>query len=380
MAKQSAEEADRAKSEFLASMSHELRTPLHAISGFAELLNMSGDALPRERRNRYTENIMQASEHLKIIINDVLDMARLESGHLHLHLETLDCLEIMTEASRTLEIFARTKGIVFTVDTSTNLPFVTADHTRLIQILLNLGSNAIKYNITGGWVQLSAIPIDGVVRFIVRDTGPGIAAAHRDQIFEPFNRLGAELTQVEGAGIGLALSRRLVQAMNGTIGFESTEGQGSKFWIGLPVSDEATATIPDLSTPSPATTSDARNTVLYIEDKILNVELMRGVIENAGHLRFFDAQTVKDGISIARAVKPDIIITDIHLPDGNGFDALQGLRDDPSTIHIPVVALTADAMPTNMGNMKRAGFDYILTKPFKIDELLDILRLRLNAA
>ena len=210
--------------------------------------------------------------------------------------------------------------------------------------------------------------------------GQEIAAAHRDQIFEPFNRLGAELTQVEGAGIGLALSRRLVQAMNGTIGFESTEGQGSKFWIGLPVSDEATATIPDLSTPSPATTSDARNTVLYIEDKILNVELMRGVIENAGHLQFFDAQTVKDGISIARAVKPDIIITDIHLPDGNGFDALQGLRDDPSTIHIPVVALTADAMPTNMGNMKRAGFDYILTKPFKIDELLDILRLRLNAA
>jgi CheY-like chemotaxis protein len=168
--------------------------------------------------------------------------------------------------------------------------------------------------------------------------------------------------------------------MNGTIGFESTEGQGSKFWISLPVSEEATVTRPDLSTPSPATTSDSRNAVLYIEDKILNVELMRGVIENAGHLRFFDAQTVKDGISIARAVKPDLIITDIHLPDGNGFDALQALRDDPSTIHIPVVALTADAMPTNMGNMNRAGFDYILTKPFKVADLMDILRLRLNAA
>jgi two-component system sensor histidine kinase/response regulator len=380
VAKQAAEEASRAKSEFLASMSHELRTPLTALSGFAQLLNVSGDELSRERRIRYMENIMQASEHLENIINDVLDMARLEAGQLNLNCQTLDCLEIMTEASRTLELAASEKGILFTADTSANLPSIVADRTRLVQVLLNLGSNAIKYNIKNGWVQLSAVPIEGMVRFIVRDTGPGIPAERHDEVFQPFNRLGAELTEIEGTGIGLAICRRLAHAMNGRIGFESSEGRGSRFWVDLPVANEAAATtVHVLPTPS-AVKPGSRHTVLYVEDKIRSIELMRGIMENAETIRFIDAQTVGDGLAIARSVKPDLVITDIHLPDGKGFDLLRSLRDDPSTAKIPIVALTADAMSANMASMKLAGFDHILTKPFRISELNEILRVWLDAA
>jgi signal transduction histidine kinase/CheY-like chemotaxis protein len=378
-AKQIADRASRAKSEFLASMSHELRTPLHAISGFAQLLGRSGDTLAPEKRIRYTENIMEASTQLGKIIDDVLDMASFESGHVNVNCEVLDCLEVMAEVSRTLEVSARKKGILFTVDTSANLPSIVADRGRLIQVLLNLGSNAIKYNCEGGWVLLTALPYDDVVRFIVRDTGKGIPAERQREIFEPFNRLGVELTQEQGSGIGLTISRRLVQAMDGKIGFESFVGQGSKFWVELPMANEIAAKMarrPSLF----ATAADTRCKILYIEDKIPNVELMRAIIEDLSHTRFIDAQTVEEGLKIARSLMPDLVITDIHLPDGKGFDVLKGLRNDDRTSHIPVVALTADAMPSNMHNMELAGFHHILTKPLKIPDLMEILRATLKAA
>jgi signal transduction histidine kinase/ActR/RegA family two-component response regulator len=378
-AKQIADRASRAKSEFLASMSHELRTPLNAISGFAQLLGRSGDTLSPEKRIRYTENIMEASTQLGKIIDDVLDMASFESGHVNVNCEVLDCLEVMAEVSRTLEVSARKRGILFTVDTSANLPSIVADRGRLIQVLLNLGSNAIKYNCEGGWVLLTALPYDDVVRFIVRDTGKGIPVERQREIFEPFNRLGVELTQEEGSGIGLTISRRLVQAMDGKIGFESFVGQGSKFWVELPVANETAAKmarVPSLF----ATAADTRCKILYIEDKIPNVELMRAIIEDLSHTRFIDAQTVEEGLKIARSLKPDLVITDIHLPDGKGFDVLRALRNDDRTSHIPVVALTADAMPSNMHNMELAGFHHVLTKPLKIPDLMEILRATLKAA
>jgi two-component system, sensor histidine kinase and response regulator len=378
-AKQIAERTSRAKSEFLASMSHELRTPLNAISGFAQLLGRAGDTLAPEKRIRYTENIMEASTQLGKIIDDVLDMASFESGHVNVNCQVLDCLEVMAEVSRTLEVSARKRGILFTVDTSANLPSIVADRGRLIQVLLNLGSNAIKYNVEGGWVLLTALPYDDVVRFIVRDTGKGIPAERQREIFEPFNRLGVELTQQEGRGIGLTISRRLVQAMDGKIGFESFVGQGSKFWVELPMANETAAKmarVPSLF----ATAADTRCKILYIEDKIPNVELMRAIIEDLSHTRFIDAQTVEEGLKIARSLKPDLVITDIHLPDGKGFDVLRGLRNDDRTSHIPVVALTADAMPSNMHNMELAGFHHVLTKPLKIPDLMEILRAALKAA
>ena len=379
LAKQIADRTSRAKSEFLASMSHELRTPLNAISGFAQLLGRSADALDREKRIRYAQSIVEASTRLEKIIDDVLDMARFETGHVNVNCEVLDCLEVMTEVSRTLEVSARKTGVLFSVDVSANLPAIVADRGRLIQVLLNLGSNAIKYNAEGGSVLLTAFPCDDVVRFIVRDTGRGIPAERHREIFEPFNRLGVELAQKEGIGIGLTISRRLVQAMDGKIGFESSVGQGSKFWVELPVAGAIAAKMaraPSLFAPA----ADTRCKILYIEDKIPNVELMRAIIENLSNTRFVDAQTVEEGLRIARSLRPDLVITDIHLPDGKGFDVLRGLRKDDRTSQIPVVALTADAMPSNMHNMELAGFDHILTKPLKMPDLMKILRATLKAA
>jgi signal transduction histidine kinase/CheY-like chemotaxis protein len=377
--KQAAEQASRAKSEFLASMSHELRTPLNAISGFAQLLNQSGINLSPERRAAFTESIIQGAEQLGRIIDDMLDMARIEAGHFTVTCEVLDCLEVMTEAFRTLDALAKARGILFTADTSGNLPHIIADRGRLIQILLNLGSNAIKYNSDGGWAQLSAVPHDATVRFIIRDTGPGIPAERHGEVFEPFNRLGAEFTRVEGTGIGLAISRRLAQAMNGTIGFESAIGQGSKFWVELPVAKETAARSVEATSLAAAAT-DPRSKILCIEDKTPNVELMRAVIEDLSNTKLIDVQTVEEGLKIARILRPDLVITDIHLPDGKGFDVLRGLRSDPGTSHIPVIALTADAMPSNVHNMALAGFDHILTKPLKIPDLMKILHATLKAA
>jgi signal transduction histidine kinase/ActR/RegA family two-component response regulator len=378
-AKQIADRTSRAKSEFLASMSHELRTPLHAISGFAQLLCQTDDTLAREKRLRYTENIMESSVQLRKIIDDVLDMASFESGQVSVNCEVLDGLEVMTEVSRSLDVSARKRGIIFTVDTSGNLPSILADRGRLIQVLLNLGSNAIKYNVEAGWVLLTALPLQGVVRFIVRDTGNGIPTERHGEVFQPFNRLGVELTQEEGTGIGLTISRQLIQAMNGRIGFESTVGEGSKFWVELPIADETAAKkapVPSLF----ATATDARCKILYIEDKLPNVELMRAIIEDLSDTRFVDAQTVQEGLKIALSLRPHLVITDIHLPDGKGFDVLRRLREDDRTAHIPVVALTADAMSSNMHSMGLAGFDHILTKPLKIPDLMKILHATLKAA
>jgi signal transduction histidine kinase/CheY-like chemotaxis protein len=382
-----AETANQAKSRFLASMSHEIRTPLNAISGFAQLLCRGGDTLERDRQIRYSQNILEASEQLKNIIDDVLDLARIETGRVDLECEALDCRSIVTEAYRMLEVSARQRGIALAADMPADLPMVMADRGRLLQVLLNFGSNAIKYNVLHGAVVLSAAVRGGVLRLAVRDTGKGIAPEDRAAVFEPFNRLGAEKGSESGTGIGLSISRQLVHAMKGEIDFESVPGRGSTFWVDLPIADVGTVTQTAaaaaeaaVATTCTAIVDNADLKILYIEDRIANVELMRSVVEGMSNVRCVDAQTVHDGVGLAPTLKPDLVITDIHLPDGTGFDVLERLRHDPQTAHIPVIALTADAMPTNLADMQRRGFDHILTKPLKVPDLVNAVRTTLKAA
>jgi hypothetical protein len=296
-----------------------------------------------------------------------------EAGKVELDCRALDCLELMAEVHRTIEVEAQRREILFTCDTSGNLPPVFGDGKRLTQVLLNLASNAVKYNSDGGWVVFTAMPRDGKVRFLMRDTGRGIPPERHAGVFEPFDRLGAEKGIEEGTGLGLAISRRLVHAMKGEIGFESEPGVGSTFWVDIPVATDDIATRSAAPTALLDAVGDSTLTILYIEDRKTNIELMRGIVDGMENICCVDAQTVEAGVAMAMTLSFDIVITDIHLPDGTGFDVLQRLRADPRTKHLPVIALTADAMPINMANMARHGFDHILTKPFRIPELMEII-------
>jgi len=379
-----AEKANLAKSDFLSSMSHELRTPLSAILGFAQLME-SGSPSPTTSQKRSIDQILKAGWYLLELINEILDLALIESGKLPLSLEPISLTEVMLECQAMIEPQAQKSGIRMTFPQFDCPYFVKADRTRVKQVLINLLSNAIKYNKAGGTVVVDCIASTPErVRICVKDTGEGLTPDKLTQLFQPFNRLGKEAGIEEGTGIGLMVSKRLVELMRGEIGVESTVGKGSVFWIELNLTAEpqpaAAAAEPTVLAEAQVHADGRLRTLLYVEDNPANLMLVEDLIARRPDIRLLSAADGNRGIEIARASRPDVILMDINLPGISGIQALKILRADPATAHIPVVALSANAIPRDIERGLEAGFFRYLTKPIKVNEFLDMLDVTLKFA
>jgi PAS domain S-box-containing protein len=377
-AKGVAEDATKAKSLFLTSMSHELRTPMNGILGFADLLSAEVFGPLNEKQREFCGYIKTSGEHLLSLMEDVLELSKVEAGKVSIEVEPTDVGTVIAAVTATLEPTAKKNGI--TVENEAKkvaLPMVLADITRLNQCLINLGSNAIKYNRVGGHVRFCAEKIgSSKLRLYVRDTGHGIAEGNKSDIFMPFNRLGAERSNVEGTGIGLTLTKKLVEAMGGEIDFSSELGVGSSFWIDLPIS------LSSESTKDVAMTSDGRADipqidrkicVLYVEDNEQNVVLMRNYLSLLKNVELVIANDGRQGLEAAIAQKPDLIILDINLPEMSGAEVLMELRAKPAFDATPIVALTANAMKDGSQRALSAGFDSYLTKPARLNDIMNLL-------
>ena len=379
-----AEKANLAKSDFLSGMSHELRSPLNAILGFAQLINSdSPPPTPSQRAN--IDQILHAGWYLLQLINEILDLAQIESGKLALSLEPISLAEVMVECRAMIEPQGQKRGIKMTFPEFDTPYFVRADRTRLKQVLINLLSNAIKYNQPGGTVVVDcAQSTPERVRVSVKDTGAGLPPDMLVQLFQPFNRLGRERSTEEGTGIGLVMSKRVVELMGGVIGVESTVGAGSVFWFELN-STAAPRVAVDRAEPAAIAPAQVQQgaplrTLLYVEDNPANLKLVEQLIARRPDMRLLSALNGNLGIELARANRPAVILMDINLPGISGIEALQILRADPATAHIPVVALSANAMPRDIEKGLRAGFFRYLTKPIKVDQFMDTLNVALEFA
>src|SRR5580698_254751 len=383
-AKAAAEKANLAKSDFLSSMSHELRSPLNAILGFAQLIT-SDSPPPTASQTASIDQILHGGWYLLELINEILDLAQIESGKVAMSLEPTSLGEVMLECQAMIEPQGQKRGIGMTFPHFDAPCFVDADRTRLKQVIINLLSNAIKYNRPNGTVMVDCIRIARErVRISIRDTGAGLPPAMVAQLFQSFNRLGRETSAEEGTGIGLVMSKRLVEMMGGEIGVESTVGSGSVFWFDLNsavaphlVLDRAES--PEIVQPQVLDGAPLR-TLLYVEDNPANLKLVEQLIARRPDMRLLSARDGNRGVELARSHHPDVILMDINLPGISGIEALKILREDPETTHIPVVALSANAMPRDIEKGLQAGFFRYLTKPIKVNEFMESLEVALQFA
>ena len=378
-ARSAAEAASRAKSEFLSSMSHELRTPLNAILGFAQLLQRDKQLPLAVRHRERVDHILKGGEHLLRLIDDILDLSRIEAGGVSISTEPVGVPEVLEEVRATLDPLAARAGLRLEVlALPPELSMVLVDRTRFAQILINFGSNAIKYNRPSGTVTFGvSLPSKGFLRVTVRDTGIGIPADLQEKLFQPFQRAGQETGPIEGTGIGLVITRRLAQLMHGDVGFRSVAGEGSEFWVDVPIHEAGErAAAPVIPAPLLAAepfAAGARRLILYVEDNPANVAFMKDVISSFANVDLITAPTAETGIALARGHRPEVIVMDINLPGMSGLDALHALRGVPETKDIPVIALTAAVSEREKQRGIEAGFYRYLTKPVRVDEFIAAL-------
>ncbi len=370
--------ANQAKSDYLSRMSHELRTPLNAILGFAQLLEL--EDLGEEARDnlRY---ILSAARHLLELINEVLDIAAIEAGRLPLSLEPVAVADIVAEGVSLIRPLADQHGILLASPTPSCATHILGDRQRLKQIVLNLLSNAVKYNREGGSVHLACDQVDGGrLRIKVTDTGPGIPPEAIQRLFVPFERLSDEQGSIEGTGLGLPLSKRLAEAMGGTLQVESAVDRGSTFWVELPLTEgpvqRADRQQQKEASPAPVEQPDRAGpglTVLYIEDNLSNLQLVERVLSRRQGVKLISAMRPQLGLDLAGEHQPDLVLLDLHLPDMPGQEVLRRLRSNPKLAEIPVVVLSADARPSLIEQLLQQGARAFLTKPLDVKELLGLL-------
>jgi signal transduction histidine kinase/ActR/RegA family two-component response regulator len=380
-AREAADKANSAKSEFLSNMSHELRTPLNAVLGFAQLME-TATPLPTPAQKLSIEQILKGGWYLLRLINEILDLAQIESGKLAMVQETVNLSEVLLDCQVMILPQADARGITIHFPEEASQFYIDADKTRIKQVMINLLSNAIKYNHPEGTVTVAcAITPEQRMRVSVSDTGHGLAPELVKQLFQPFNRLGQEAGITEGTGIGLVVTKQLVELMGGVIGVQSEVGVGSTFWFELPMAvapvmgDSGTALkvhpLRDLE-------NHPQRRLLYVEDNPANLSLVEQLIERRSDLKMLAATDGLSGLRMAREQLPDLILMDINLPIMSGLEAMRLLKSSPDTAHIPIIALTANAVPHDIELGLTAGFFRYLTKPIRIDEFMSAIDLALD--